>query len=229
MRLALSILFGLIGFGFLLWLGFWQLDRLEQKREILAEIDARIGGTFQPLPAPGAANPERDRYLPVMLEGTLGEDEILVLVSQKHVGAGYRVISPLILAEGRRILIDRGFIPVQDRAAERSASGEITVEGNLHWPDDRTPSTPQNDIAGNTWFARDVAEMAELLDTEPLLVIARRVTPREPGVTPLPVDSSGIPNDHLQYAITWFSLAAFWFGMISVLIWRQYKGKEGIG
>ena len=59
--------------------------------------------------------------------------------------------------------------------------GEVTVTGNLHWPDDRLPSTPENDVAGNTWFARDIAPMAERLGTEPLLVIARAVSPPERG------------------------------------------------
>ncbi len=68
--------------------------------------------------------------------------------------------------------------------------------------------------------------MAEVLETEPLLVIAREVEPGDTGVTPLPVDSSGIPNDHLQYAITWFSLAVIWVMMTVGYIWRLRHPKE---
>ena len=57
------------------------------------------------------------------------------------------------------------------------------------------------------------------LDTEPLLLIASSQT--DPGVTPLPVDSTGIPNDHLEYAITWFSLAAVWVAMTGAFLWRS--------
>ena len=51
------------------------------------------------------------------------------------------------------------------------------------------------------------------------LVVAREVTPSE-GLQPLGVTTSGIPNDHLQYAGTWFSLAAVWLGMTGYLLWR---------
>lgn len=225
-RIALPLLTGLIGTAILVWLGTWQMQRLEWKREILTQIDSRIGGDPAPLPATGDADPETDRYQPVLLNGTIEADESYVLVSRKRVGAGYLVISPFVTQDGRRILVDRGFIPVEDRDVDRS-SGPKEINGNLHWPDDRTSSTPENDIAGNTWFARDVAVMAEELGTEPLLVIARNMSPPDPGVTPLPVDTSGIPNDHLQYAITWFSLAAVWLIGTIALVWRLRQTKEG--
>ncbi|WP_439123369.1 SURF1 family protein [Marivita sp.] len=225
-RIALPLLTGLIGTAILVWLGTWQMQRLEWKREILTQIDSRIGGDPAPLPATGDADPETDRYQPVLLNGTIEADELYVLVSRKRVGAGYLVISPFVTQDGRRILVDRGFIPVEDRDVDRS-SGPKEINGNLHWPDDRTSSTPENDIAGNTWFARDVAVMAEELGTEPLLVIARNMSPPDPGVTPLPVDTSGIPNDHLQYAITWYSLAVVWLIGTIALVWRLRQTKEG--
>ncbi|MFP7673790.1 SURF1 family protein [Marivita sp. S0852] len=227
-RYIAPLLFGLVGTALLLWLGTWQMQRLAWKEGILNEIEARIDGPFQDIPPVTAVLPERDRYQPVALIGTIGREELLVLVSQKRVGAGYRVISPYTLNDGRRVLLDRGFIPVDQRNADRSRVDEtVEVQGNLHWPDDRNSSTPENDIAGNTWFARDIDVMADALNTEPLLVIARNMSPPDPGVTPLPVDTSGIPNDHLQYAITWYSLAVVWLAMTVALIWRQRKGKEG--
>ncbi|SHH85369.1 SURF1 family protein [Marivita hallyeonensis] len=227
-RLAIPLLFGLIGTAILVWLGTWQMQRLEWKRGILNEIETRIDGPFEAIPPSSAVIPARDRYTPVALIGEIGEEELLVLVSQKRVGAGYRVISPYTLNDGRRVLLDRGVTPVDQRDADRSRAGEtVEVQGNLHWPDDRTSSTPENDVGGNTWFARDIDRMSEVLGTEPLLVIARNMSPPDPSVTPLPVDTSGIPNDHLQYAITWYSLAAVWVIMTGAFIWRQRKGKEG--
>lgn len=223
-RITLPLLTGLIGTAILVGLGSWQLDRLEQKREILTQIESRIGG--DPAPLPVTAAPETDRYQPVQLTGTVELDELYVLVSQKRIGAGYRVISPFVTEDGRRILLDRGFIRVEDRNEDRTA-GAVDVTGNLHWPDDRTSATPDNDIAGNTWFARDVGPMAETLNTEPLLVIARNISPADPGVTPLPVDTSGIPNDHLQYAITWYSLAVVWLIGTIALVRRLRQTKEG--
>ena len=216
-RAIAPILFGLIGAALLVSLGLWQLQRLEWKRGILAQINSRLAGEPQPLPASGT--PDEDRYQPVALTGTILPDEVHVLVSLKQVGAGYRIISPFE-TDGRRILLDRGFVRVEDVGVDRPG-GNVTVRGNLHWPDDRNSSTPQNDVAGNIWFARDIDALAKVLDTEPLLVIARNVAPGDPGVTPLPVSAAGIPNDHLQYAITWFSLAAIWLIMTIAWVRRQ--------
>ncbi len=223
-RITLPLLTGLIGTAILVWLGTWQMQRLEWKRDILTEIQARIGG--DPAPLPATRTPETDRYQPVQLNGTVEPEELYVLVSQKRVGAGYRVISPFVTDDGRRILLDRGFIPVDERDTARDG-GEKSINGNLHWPDDRTSATPDNDIDGNTWFARDIAPMAEVLGTEPLLVIVRNMSPTDPGVTPLAVDTSGIPNDHLQYAITWYSLAVVWLIGTIALVWRMRQTKEG--
>lgn len=222
-RILAPLLFGLVGIGILLSLGTWQLQRLEWKQGILSEIEREISGA--PAPLPVVVSPSEQKYQPVSLQGEILAEELHVLVSVKQVGAGYRVISPFETG-GRRVLLDRGFIPVEDVGLERRG-GAAKVIGNLHWPDDRNSSTPENDVTGNIWFARDIGAMSEALQTEPLLIIAREVTPVDLGVTPLPVDTSGIPNDHLQYAITWFSLAAVWAAMTLALILRQRKPTEG--
>ncbi|WGW03498.1 SURF1 family protein [Tropicibacter oceani] len=219
-RILAPLLFGLIGAAILVALGTWQMQRLDWKRGILAEIDDRIAGT--PAPLPRMISPSDQKYMPVTLTGTIEDKALFVLVSAKVVGAGWRVISAMTTADGRRVLLDRGFVPVADKSAPPRPD-PVTVLGNLHWPDDRNASTPDNDEAKNTWFARDIARMAEVLDTEPLLVIARDITPPDPGLTVLPVDSAGIPNDHLQYAITWYSLAVVWLLMTGALIWRRSK------
>ena len=212
------LLVGLAGAAMLVALGTWQMQRLDWKRGILTEISTTIAGDPQPLPV--MVSPSEQRYQPVQLEGEIGAEALYVLVSVKRQGAGWRVVSPLETRDGRRLLVDRGFLPVQDKTTPLRA-GPVTVQGNLHWPDDRNSSTPENDVAGNTWFARDIGAMAEALQTEPLLVVARDMSPPDAEVTPLPVDTDGIPNDHLQYAITWFSLAAVWLLMTGLWIRRR--------
>ncbi|WP_104019276.1 SURF1 family protein [Roseovarius nitratireducens] len=222
--LIVPLIFGIAGVAVLLGLGKWQLDRLAWKEGILADIEARISAA--PVALPDEAEPQADRYLPVEVTGRIGARTLRVLVSRKQVGAGYRLISALDTG-GRRVLLDRGFVKVA--ADIPQTSGEVRVTGNLHWPDDRLSSTPENDVAGNTWFARDIAQMAEVLETEPVLVVARDVSPPEQGVTPLPVDTGGIPNDHLSYAITWFSLAVIWAAMTGAFIWRARRAAKGAG
>ena len=60
--------------------------------------------------------------------------------------------------------------------------------------------------------------MADVLQTEPVLLVAKSHTGG--GIEPLPVETSSIPNDHLQYAITWFLLTIVWLGMTGFLLWR---------
>lgn len=222
-KLLVPLIFGIAGVAVLVGLGIWQVQRLAWKEGVLERIETRIAA--EPGPLPAEPDPRADRYRPVVMTGRVGEGALRVLVSRKRVGAGYRLVSPFETG-GRRVLLDRGFVPVE---AEIPAPppGEVRVAGNLHWPDDRNSSTPDNDVAGNTWFARDLGPMAKALGTEPVLVIARELSPPEPSVTPLPVDTRGIPNDHLEYAITWFSLAGIWAAMTGYLIWRIRKQPGG--
>ncbi|MDG3040653.1 SURF1 family protein [Roseicyclus marinus] len=216
-RMISVAVFGAVGIAILVSLGVWQLQRLGWKEAILADIEARIADA--PVALPDAPDPEADRYLPVEVAGRIGEEALRVLVSQRGIGAGYRLISVLETAGGRRVLLDRGVLPVADDLPA-PPDGVVAVLGNLHWPEERDGFTPENDVAGNIWFARDVGVMAAHLGTEPVLVIARAMEPAEAGVTPLPVTSEGIPNDHLNYAVTWFLLALVWLGMTVFLLWR---------
>jgi len=220
------ILFGVIGASILIALGVWQVQRLAWKQGVLAEIEARIGD--DPVPLPAEVSADRDRYMPVRLSGMLGEEELHVLVSIKRFGPGYRVIAPLTLDDGRRVMLDRGFVPTEDKSRSREI-GAITVTGNLHWPRETDGFTPEPDPAGKIWFARDVPAMAETLKTEPIFIIADARSKTDPNVTPLPVDKAGIPNDHLQYAITWFSLAVIWLKMTVYFLRRNRAKSESDG
>lgn len=213
-RMIFPLLLGLIGGAILIGLGVWQMQRLAWKEGIIAEIDARIMAA--PVPLPAAAEAAADRYLPVTATGRFTGEHLDVLVSRKQVGAGLREIA-VFESEGRRILVDRGFIPEAQKAAPRDYAG-TEVTGNLHWPEEVDSFTPPPDARTGLWFARDVPAMAAALGTEPLLIVARE--PTGAGIEPLPVDTSDIPNDHLGYAIQWFGLAVVWLGMTGYLLWR---------
>lgn len=222
MRLLAPLVIGLLGTAVLVALGLWQVERLAWKEGLLEEIDARL--TAAPVALPANPDPETDNFLAVEVAGTLGARELQVLVSTKGQGAGYRLIRALEMESGRRILLDLGYVRDEQRGDDRPA-GEVKATGNLRWPDDRNSSTPANDVQNNDWFARDVDQMAQVLDTQPVLVVARTLTP-DKGTQPLPTSSAGIPNDHLGYAVTWFGLAAVWAGMTVFWIWRRTRGSE---
>ena len=213
------------GTGVLLSLGKWQMDRLTWKKAILQNITNRISATPQPIPQ--TPNPEGDRYLSVQAQGTMEKSHVRVLASRKHIGAGYRIISPFV-TDGRRILLDRGFIKT-GAPLTPPPNLPFKVMGNLHWPKDADEFTPEPDLKNNIWFAREVSDLAQHFDTEPVLIIASNITPATPHITPLPVNTAGIPNDHFQYAVTWFSLAAVWTIMSFAFLWntrQRTKGKD---
>ncbi|MBW6505222.1 MAG: SURF1 family protein [Rhodobacteraceae bacterium] len=216
-RIIFPLILGLGGVAILLSLGFWQLSRLEWKRAMLAEISAQISGAPQALPAPGAT--EALKYTPVTVAGKTTGQEVLVLTGMQDVGPGYEVIAAFETADGRRILVDRGFVPDAARRTPRLPTA-LDVIGNLQWPAEADSYTPAPDLAAGVWFARDVPAMAAHLQTEPLLVVAARIAGDAQGITPVPIAISGVRNEHLNYAITWFLLALVWSGMTVFLLWR---------
>lgn len=214
-KVIAALAFGLGGVAILLALGIWQVQRLAWKTEIIDRIEARLAA--DPVPLPAAPSPGQDRFLRVRATGRIGGPELHVYTSAPPRGVGYRVIVALELAEGRRILLDRGFVPIEEKDAQRH-EGKITVEGALLWPQETDYFTSEPDRAKNVWFARDVDLMADALGTEPvLLVVSASDDPAAP--MPLPV-TVNIPNDHLGYAITWFGLALVWAVMTGYLLWR---------
>jgi surfeit locus 1 family protein len=217
-QLIFPVLLGLVGAAVLIGLGVWQLQRLEWKTAKLAQIEAKIASA--PVALPASVAEKDDIYLPVTVQGRLLGPEALVITGLNQAGPGYRVIGAFEMAGGaRKIMVDLGFVAEADRDFARP-TGTMTITGNLNWPAEKDSYTPEPDLLRHFWFSRDVERMANVLGTEQVLVVARIVDPAIPAITPLPVDTSSIPNDHLNYAITWFSLAVVWLGMTVLLVWR---------
>lgn len=216
-RMIAPIIFGLAGAAILIWLGLWQVQRMSWKHDMLARIDAQILAT--PMTLDTALALADHEFQPVAFTGRSTGDELHVLTSIKQIGAVYRIITPFVTDTGQRILLDLGYIPVTDKDTVRPAiSGDVT--GNLRTPEESDKYTPAPDIGANIWFARDAALMAKSLNTEPVFVVLRTGPEIDPPVTPFPIDTQGIPDDHLSYAVTWFSLAFIWLGMTCFLLWR---------
>lgn len=222
-RLFLPLFFGIVGTAVLLWLGTWQVQRLAWKEGVLVQIEARIVNA--PISLPLQPTKENDQYLPVVARGLILDQEAHVLASSKKTGAIYRVVAAFEMDDGRRVLLDRGWVKPPAKEETRAA---VTAEvvGNLLWPDERDKYTPENDVNGNIWFARDIDQLAEVLNTEPLLIVARKTDETNATVTPMPVTATGIPNDHLQYAVTWYGLALVWVIMTLYYLRRMRTQKK---
>ena len=217
-RVIVPLVFGLGGLAVLLSLGFWQLSRLDWKLDLIARIEARIHDA--PVAMPDTLDAERDAYLPVVVEGRYTGEVVHVLSSLRGVGPGTRVMAVLETPGGRRLVVDRGYLPEAARAAAEFAGGAGVVEGNLQWPEDSDSFTPAPDLGRNLWFSRDIAPIAAHLSAEPVLIVARVDLPGPAGLITQPIVGHGLKNDHLGYAITWFLLAAVWAGMTAFLMWR---------
>lgn len=214
MRQILFLVVCAAGLAVLLSLGVWQLRRLEWKEGLIAQAEAMIAQA--PVPLPAAPDPALDRYRAVTVEGRFTGEETYVLTSTRERGPGFLIVAAFETDDGRRILIDRGYVPETAKTTPRRGHG-ATVTGNLNWPDDITSSTPAHDEKTDIWFGRDLAGMAAQLKTDPVLIIARADT--GDGITPMPA-TAAFRNDHLGYAVTWFGLAAVWAGMTLGYLWR---------
>lgn len=221
-NIIFPLILGIGGCAILLWLGAWQLQRLEWKEAILADIDARIAA--EPVALPLSVSRADDNYRGVIVAGHPTGEELHVLASGTAAGTGYRVISKFQKQGGPAILVDLGLLPLDNKDA--APSTDLTeIRGNLIWPDDKNSSTPEPDLGLNTWFARDVIAMSQALDTLPIMIVARTSSAPDPRLTPLPINSANVKNDHLNYAITWFLLAAVWAAMTFYLI-RRTRQKD---
>ncbi|MDF0602407.1 SURF1 family protein [Psychromarinibacter sp. C21-152] len=212
-RIIVPLLIGVVGVAILVSLGAWQVRRLAWKEDMLARIEAQIGAD----PVPLFSQP-LEEYQAVTAEGTITGEEAHVLASVKGRGAVFRIVAAFE-TEGRRVLLDRGWVPEAEKDADRPQV-EARIVGNFRTVEESDGFTPEPDLEENYWFARDVDRLAEVLDTEPILIVLRATSEDDPPVTPWPVGTEGIPNDHLNYAITWFSLAVVWAGMTGLWLWR---------
>lgn len=218
MRLAVPAILCLAGLTALTALGVWQLSRAQWKDGVMAVIEARL--TEAPVALPARPDPVADRYRAVRLTGRIAGEGAAVFSTWRNAGPGYRIVAPFETDDGRRVLLDRGFAAAPEDA--RVPAERVAVEGNLNWPAER-----ESDPADG-WEARDVPALAAALGTEPVMVVAR-ATSAPGGVRPVPLDSEGIPDNHLGYAVQWFGLAAVWAGMAGLWFWRQRRGPRGEG
>jgi len=221
-QILFPLILGFAGCATLISLGLWQVERLAWKEDILSEISGRLAADPRPLSLD--VTEEADEYTRVSLSGTLTGPELHVLVSGTAAGTGYRVIRRVDSTVGP-VLVDLGLLELDQKDTTPSI-GDVAINGTLLWPDDQNDSTPEPDLGRNIWFARNVDMMAAALETQPLMVVASDMSPSDPRLTPLPVTTAGIKNDHFEYAVTWFLLAIVWAIMSLYLIYRTTRPKD---
>jgi surfeit locus 1 family protein len=147
-------------------------------------------------------------------------------------GTGYWVFTPARLDDGSIVEVNRGFVPDGRQDPKTRSDGEVAgpveITGVMRWPDDRHWFTPSDDHAHNLWFSRDPAAIAAAKGIAPGSVapfFVEQEAPVPPGGLPLPGRLVvSLPDNHLQYAITWFGLAAVLAGVF--FTWAFTSGRR---
>jgi len=215
----------LIAFALLIGLGVWQIQRKAWKEGLIADLTERLAAPPQALPPAHdwpALDAAKDEYRRVRFTAQFDNDkEALVFASASgfrpdvaDAGPGYWVFTPARLADGSVVMVNRGFVPDARKSPQTRLAGEVagpvTLIGVMRWPDSRHWFTPGDDPAHNLWFARDpsvIAAAKGLGSVAPFYV--EQETPAPPGGLPQPGKLVvSLPDNHLQYALTWFGLAA---------------------
>jgi surfeit locus 1 family protein len=202
----------------LIGLGLWQLQRLQWKEGLIAQIEARVKAEPVLLKeAVAQARAGEDvSYLRVRVEGRFDNAKERYLFAVSDGTPGWHVVTPLETPEGEVVLVDRGFVPdaLKDPAArpQGELSDAVTVTALARPPETQGLFVPDNEIEQNRWFWRDLKAMTRSMfgdgakDVAPFFLEAERSD--VPGGWPRGGETRlDLPNNHLQYAITWFLLA----------------------
>lgn len=220
-KLVVPTLMVLVMLPILVALGFWQLERLAWKEALIAEIEARTKAapvdieTVRGLPD---RNADTYEYTPVRIRGRFHHDKELYLYAPDPAsGPGVEVITPFEAASsGAILLVNRGYVPDALKAPEARRAGQmagpVEIVGLLRPPGEQGTFTPANDARRNLWFWRDFEAMARSAFGEvPAGSLGVFVDALEPAPGGWPKGGAtrlDLPNRHLEYALTWFGLAA---------------------
>jgi surfeit locus 1 family protein len=226
----------LVALAVLIGLGSWQLQRKDWKEALLTSLAQRLSAPPVALSSSrqwAQLGPD-DEFLRVTLTATFENDkEGLVFTSGSSMreddgGPGYWVFTPARLAEGGVVMIDRGLVPEgRQNAATRSdgqIAGPVALVGVLRFPELPGLFTPAADPAHNIWFSRDSGAIAAAkgIDAAPFYVELE--SPAPPGGLPHVARLvPNLPNNHLQYAVTWFGLAAVFAGAYVAWLFGSWR------
>jgi len=236
--LLIPALFALVVLAVLLALGTWQLERKAWKETLIATLTERLAAAAMALP-PRAQWPVLDaataEFRRVAFTAQfLYDQEALVYTSGSSwradvSGPGYWVFAPARLTDGRLVMVNRGFVPEgrQDPASRRAGQvgGAVEIGGVLRWPEPRGLFTPGDDPGRNLWFVRDHLAIAAAKGVGPVapFFVDQEAPPAPAGLPQVGPIRPNLPNNHLQYALTWYGLAVVLLGAFSFWIASRHR------
>ena len=221
----------------LIGLGTWQIQRLHWKLDLLAKIHTGLTAAPMPLrealPAMDPGHITAADYRRVTVRGLFENgEEIFFFTTGPDAAPVYHVLTPFLMTDGHTLLIDRGYIPTELANTSALKAGDLNgmrdVVGVLRKPAAPNWFTPPIDVAHRVVHTRDPAVLAKAFGLKNIfpMFLEADATPNPGGWPKGGVTIVDLPNDHLQYAITWFGLA---LGLLAVyLSYHVQKGRLGL-
>ena len=229
----------LIAFIVLIGLGTWQIQRKAWKEGLIAALNAQLAAPPIALPAPASwagLDRAKNEYRRVTFSATFDNSKEALLFAAPSTfrpdaeGPGYWVLTPARVADGSIVIVNRGFVPDGRQDPKTRSAGQITgpvtIVGSMRWPGERHWFTPSDEPAKNLWFTADpqsIAAAKDLAGVAPFYV--EQESPVPPGGLPKPGKLMvTLPDNHLQYALTWYGLALVL--VISFGTWAYGQSRE---
>ncbi len=227
------------GFAFLCALGLWQVDRLQWKQALIERVEA--GLSRAPVGVGDILSDIQARkdieYRPMQASGVFLHDKEAHYFATHNGSSGYFVYTPLRGEDGSTLLVNRGFVPMDRKEPETRPEGQIegvvTIQGLARSNQNAKPNmfVPNNDADANVYYWKNVNQMSwrgldKLTDRIMPFFLDADATSGTGESGPIGgVTRITFPNSHLQYAITWFGLAAALLGVGGTFLWRRIRGR----
>ena len=212
----------------LIGLGTWQARKIGPKTRLINSIEAGLSADPMQLPV-HLDDPQAVAYRRVHLEGeALDVEPVRVFGTNLKGRPGYYLYKPVIREFGRAVLVNFGWIPMEQSEAPSLPVGPVAVSGVLMLSATPGSFTPPNDEAANSWFTADVFEMGEHFGLGAKDFYHFRVFADHTGAAgDLPLGGQvrvSIPNDHFEYMLTWYGLGLALLGVF--LFFGRKKADE---
>lgn len=226
----------------MIWLGFWQMDRHDERaarNQLVTDALAADPVPVERLASPGHAVTRAERYRTVTATGRFETDDEVVVRRRTNGDdeVGFHVLTPFVLADGAVLLVNRGWIPADGPSQTAFPDipapprGEITIRGRL-MPDETTEASGIKDLEGlpdRQIMLVDSEREAERLGTRVLGGYVAQTAPEPEGGTPQQLANPGKENAALNYAYAvqwWLFAAAVPVGWV-VLVRREHRERTG--
>jgi surfeit locus 1 family protein len=240
-------LIAFLAFSGFMTLGVWQVQRLDWKQKLIERVTQRVEAPASSVPGPNAwpaINTQDHAYRHVQVTGRLLYKKTTPVQTSTELGQGFWLMTPLLQADGNLVMINRGFVTelTDDNTAGQSENQPVTVTGLLRLSQPGGGVLRDNDPANSRWYSRDVQAIANARELPPARVAPYFIDADARGKQRAPHSLKQVYrepvggltvvsfyNHHLQYALTWFTLAlmvaagAFWFAREELLVRRHHQ------